>query len=94
MAYDSGKDLEWVKINEKELLKQYGESFILVHEQKVDSSYKRINGALVDGLSKYGEENFLVYHLMTDEYLDMYSKGSEDLIADMDLDFLDEEDED
>lgn len=94
MEYDRGKDLDWVRENEKELISKYGDCFIVVKDQEVKCFNKRNDFTMNFGIDNYGEDNFLLYHLSSGQFFDLFVKN-DSLIADLvDIDFSEEDDED
>lgn len=61
-------NIDYVKKKKEELVKEYLNKFLLIHEQKIVGSFDSYNHAAGEGVRLFGiEGNFLVYQILDKE---------------------------
>ena len=66
------ENLEFVKKNRERFLREYFYKYLLVYHQEVIDSFDSYEKAAEEGVRKFGiDENFLVYHLVEPEPLNI-----------------------
>jgi hypothetical protein len=64
------ENIEFVKKNKEQFLKEYFNKYLLVFNKEVIDSFDTYEKAAQEGVRKFGiDENFLVYHLVETEPL-------------------------
>jgi len=69
---DLQENVEFVKKNKEKLLGEYYNKYLLVYNKQVIDSFDTYEKAAGEGVRKFGmDENFLVYHLLDTEPLNI-----------------------
>ncbi|MDQ1354017.1 MAG: hypothetical protein QG657_4326 [Acidobacteriota bacterium] len=64
------ENIEFVKKNREQFLREYFYKYLLVYRESVIDSFDTYEKAAEEGVRKFGiDENFLVYHLVETEPL-------------------------
>lgn len=83
IEYNVNADLQWIRENEKALVKKYSDKYIVVRLKRVRAVYDKNYMAVEFGLKKYGKDNFVVFHVLTDEYLEFFAKGDKAILDEL-----------
>ena len=60
------QEYNFINENKRELLKKYGNNYILVHNKKVIDSFKSFDEAATEGLTKFGADGSFLIHFLSE----------------------------
>ena len=74
MEENISHDMDWIRKNEKELIKEYSGKYILVKDEKIRSVSENKQEIIMRGIKRFGRDNFVLYYVIKDDLINRINK--------------------